>query len=124
MTFQDVQALGQLAGAALGGGALYKIIDLFLKKRMRNAQADKTLSGAAMDHIDRLVKDIERANELAELFKKESEQCRKNYEELRVAMTDLKIALRSVYEYMSSHADLCPAFQREEKPHIPKNLLS
>ena len=120
---EQIEEIAKYTSAVVGGGLVAKFLDFFRKKRLTNAQADRTISDAALDHIDRLVSDVERAKNDSEQFKKESEQCRQNYEELRIVVTDLKISLRSVYEYMSNHVGECPALTKKDMPSITQSLL-
>ena len=113
----------QIVLAALGGGSLYKVVDVLMKKRLNDARADNALSDAAGKQIVRLEVEIERVTKAGELFKVESTKCRQDYEELRLIVTDLKIALRGVYEYMLRHSESCPELGRVKPPTISDSLL-
>jgi len=123
MSFPEAETSIQIVIAALGGGTAYKLADIFIRRKVFDAKAEATLSAAAMEQVDRLERGINQANALADKFRSEFEECRKTFETTRVEVTDLKIALRSLYDFMHTHMQECSLEGKKELPPIPKSIL-
>lgn len=122
ITSAEIDKIFQVGSAAVGGGVVYKLLDIIIGRRRRKVDTDGQVTKQALDFVKALNEDIERLKKDVAQANEERVLCTKNYDEQRLLITDLKISLRSIYEYMVQHKGKCPAFVEEEIPDLAKNL--
>ena len=123
MSIPEAETITQITIAALGGGTFYKVVDSVMRRRATNAKAESVLSDAAMEQVRHMSQEVKRATDMAERFMRDFDECRRNYEETRVVVADLKITLRNLYDFMQEHIETCPSARGAKIPTVPPSLL-
>lgn len=116
----QIEQIFKLSGAAIGGGAVWKIVDLLVGRRKRKVDSDAVSMDSAIKLVQSLNTDIERLKEENIRFNTEKNLCIEKYESMRVELTDIKIVLRNFFDYVQEHMRKCK--EPMNLPSIPESL--
>lgn len=117
---EDIEQLFKLTGAAVSGGALWKVLDFVSGRRKRSIANEGALSKHALELVERLDKLNKQVQEELEVARKEREDCLKRSAELENEILDLRRWFRTMYEHMSDHMRKCE--HPSEMPPLPNHL--
>jgi len=120
ITTEEIAKAFQVGGIAVGGGAIWKIIDIITGRRKRKVDADAVAVTTAVKLVESLNQDIERLKEEGQKFQEEKRDCMEKFDQLRIEMTDIKICMRNFYDNVQEHMRECK--RPIDLPSLPDSL--
>lgn len=107
ITNEQIARAFELGGAVVSGGVLGKIIDTITGGRKRRADSDAVVMNTSIKLVQSLNDTIKSLEKKVEKSDQEREVCMQKHDDMRVELTDVKIALRSFFSHVQEHMRNC-----------------
>jgi FtsZ-binding cell division protein ZapB len=120
LTIEEIEKAFQVGGVAIGGGAIWKAIDILIGRRKRRVDTDAVAMNSAVKLVQSLNQDIERLKQENSNFQEEKRECLEKFDQLRIELTDIKICMRTFYDHVQEHMRECK--HPISLPSLPESL--